>query len=62
MFWVIAGAILAAVALAAVGYCALVVFRSVKGLFKALTAARDRLGDAAAPVLSALDGLGEHRP
>jgi len=50
MVWVIVGASLAVVALAAIGYFAFGVFRAVKDLSKDLAKTSKLLADAAAPV------------
>lgn len=50
MVWVIVGASLAVVALAAIGYFAFGVFRAVKDLSKDLARTSKLLADAAAPV------------
>lgn len=57
MVWVIVGASLAVVALAAIGYFAFGVFRAVKGLTKEIGKASKLLSDAAAPMQAGLAGM-----
>jgi hypothetical protein len=55
MVWVVVGAVLGGLALVALGYLGLRVFREVKTLMKQVGQAGERLNSAAAPLQRALE-------